>query len=105
MSDYKKIKRDRVVLTPGEVVKELREKKGWSQKVLSDIIGMAVSNISNIERGKSRLGEERAMILAAALGVTPDFILFPNGFEREDLKPKLKEIRKRLAKMEGVHAA
>ena len=85
-----------VVLTPGQVVKELRIKKGWTQAVLAQITGMAVSNISNIESGRSRLGEERAILLAEALGVRREFILFPNGFERNDLEPKLRLIRKKL---------
>ncbi|MCX6107896.1 MAG: helix-turn-helix transcriptional regulator [Proteobacteria bacterium] len=85
-----------LVLTPGQVVKELRIKKGWTQAVLAQITGMAVSNISNIESGRSRLGEERAILLAEALGVRPEFILFPNGFERNDLEPKLRLIRKKL---------
>ena len=83
----------RYKLSPGEVVKELRLKKGWTQKVLSEITGMAVANISNIERDRSNLGEERAILLAEALGVKPEFILFPNRFEREDLKSKLDAIR------------
>jgi len=45
------------------------------------------------------LGEDRAILIAEALGVRPEFILFPNGFEREDLKPKLDAIRKRLKKI------
>lgn len=88
-----------VKLTPGQVVKELREKKEWTQAILSDLTGIAVSNISNIENDRSRLGEDRAIILAAALEVKPEFLLFPNGFEREDLKPRLTKIRKKLAKL------
>lgn len=94
-----------IILSPGEVIKELREKKGWTQSTLSKISGIAVTNLSNIERGKSRLSEDRAIILAASLGVHPQFILFPNGFEREDLKGKLKEIRKRKKQIEGNVAA
>ncbi len=86
-------RRSKYVLSPGEVVKELRLKKGWTQKILSDITGMAVANISNIESGRSNLGEERALLLAEALGVKPEFILFPNGFEREDLRSRLEAIR------------
>ncbi len=86
----------RVVLTPGQVIKELRTKKEWTQAVLADITGMAVSNISNIESGRSRLGEDRAILLAEAFGVRPEFILFPNGFERSDLEPKLRSIRQKL---------
>lgn len=83
----------RYKLKPSEVVKELRLKKGWTQKVLSEITGMAIANISNIESGRSNLGDERAILLAEAFGVKPEFILFPNGFEREDLLPKLEAIR------------
>ena len=95
-----KKRKQRTILTPADVVKELRLKKGWTQTVLSKITGIAVANISNIENGRSRLGEDRAILIAEALGVRPDFILFPNGFEREDLLPKLKMIRRRLEKME-----
>ena len=95
------LRKKRVFLTPGEVVKELRLKKGWSQAVLSEVVDMAVSNISNIERNRSRLGEDRAIILAEALEVKPELLLFPNGFEREDLKPKLRKVRKNLAKMKN----
>ena len=90
------MRKSRVVLTPGQVVKELRLKKGWSQKVLSEITGMAVANISNIESARSRLGDERAILLAEALGVKPEFILFPNGFERKDLQERLLAIRQRV---------
>lgn len=95
----------RAVLTPGEVVRELRQKKGWTQAILAEITDMAVSNLSNIESGRSRLGEDRAILLAQALGVGPAFLLFPNGFEREDLKPRLKEIQKRVKKLQGDVAA
>ncbi|MBX3022015.1 MAG: helix-turn-helix transcriptional regulator [Bdellovibrionales bacterium] len=90
------MRKQRTVLTPGQVVKELRLKKEWTQKTLSEITDIAVANISNIESNRSRLGEERAIILAAAFGVRPEFILFPNGFEREDLQERLRVIRKRL---------
>ena len=86
----------RAVLTPGQVIKELRTKREWTQAVLAEITGMAVSNISNIESGRSRLGEDRAILLAEAFGVRPEFILFPNGFERSDLEPKLRLIRQKL---------
>lgn len=101
----KNTKRTSIILKPGEVVKELRLKKGWSQQVLSEISGIAVTNLSNIERGKSRLGEDRAVVLAAALGVKPEFLIFPNGFERPDLKNKLAEVRTRKKKFEKKLAA
>jgi len=93
------------VLTPGQVVRELRTKKEWTQAVLSDITGIAVANISNIESGRSRLGEDRAIMLAEALGVRPEFLLFPNGFEREDLRARIRQIQKRVRRIEGKAAA
>ena len=33
----------RAVLTPGQVVKELRTKKGWTQALVAKITGIAVS--------------------------------------------------------------
>lgn len=89
-------KRTRIKLTPAQVVRELRLKKCWTQNDLSKITGIAIANISNIENGRSRLGEDRAILIARALGVGPEFILFPNGFEREDLKQRLLLIDKRL---------
>ncbi len=90
------MRKKRVILTPGDVVKELRLKKGWTQAILSEITEIAVSNISNIEHNRSRLGEDRAILIAEAFGVRPEFILFPNGFERADLEPRLKKIQKKL---------
>ena len=99
------VRKKRIILTPGEVLRELRHKKGWTQSTLSEIVGMAVSNLSNIETGRSRLGEDRAILLAEALGVVPSLLLFPNGFEREDLRPRIRSIRKKLVKLEGEKAA
>lgn len=101
----KKLTKPKITLKPGEVIRELRSKKGWTLSTLSELTSMAITNLSNIENGRSRLGEDRAIILATALGVKPELILFPNGFEREDLKPKLTQIRKRLKKLEGTTAA
>ena len=95
----------RVVLTPGMAVRELRKKKGWTQAVVSELTGIAVTNLSNIESGRSRLGEDRAILIAAALGVKPEFLLFPNGFQRTDLEPRLREIQRRLKRLEGKTAA
>lgn len=92
-------RKSRIKLTPAQVVRELRLKKGWTQKDISLITGIAIANISNIENGRSRLGEDRAILIARALGVGPEFILFPNGFEREELKPRLLLIDKRLKRL------
>jgi transcriptional regulator with XRE-family HTH domain len=89
----------RAILTSGKVVKELRTKKGWTQALLANITGIAVSNISNIESGRSRLGEDLAILFAEALGVKPEFIPFPNGFERSDPELKLRSMREKLKEL------
>ena len=53
----------RVILNPGQVIRELRKNKEWTLALLSEITGIAVSNLSNLESGRSRLGEDRAILL------------------------------------------
>lgn len=87
---------EKVILTPGEVIRELRLKKGWTQKDLSKLTGIAVSNISNIEHNRSQVGEVRAILIATALEVSPAIIMFPNGYRRKDLIQKVREIKQKL---------
>lgn len=93
-------RKSRIVLTPGNVVKELRLKKGWTLKQLSEITLMAVTNLSSIENNKSRISDDRAIILAAAFEVKPEFILFPYGYVREDLRTKIELVKKRVRLLE-----
>ncbi len=93
-------RKSRIVLNPGNVVKELRLKKGWTLKQLSEITSMAVTNLSSIENNKSRISDDRAIILATAFDVKPEFILFPNGYVREDLQNKIELVKKRVRLLE-----
>ena len=65
-----------ILMTPGEMVRELRELKGWSQLDLSAETGISQTNISAIENGRVQLGKERAIVLAQALSVHPVAIMF-----------------------------
>ncbi|MFC2074675.1 helix-turn-helix domain-containing protein [Bdellovibrionota bacterium] len=65
-------------LSPGEMVRTLREMLGLSQSELADLCGMTQSNISAIETGARQIGRERALVLARALHVHPAVILFPD---------------------------
>lgn len=65
-------------VTPGEMLKTLRELQGFSQKELADITGMGQSNISALETNIRNIGRDRALVLAKALKVHPAVILFPN---------------------------
>lgn len=55
----------------GQIIRSLREEKGWSQEKLALDAGMGTSHVSRIERGERRLPTSRLDTLAVALGTTP----------------------------------
>jgi transcriptional regulator with XRE-family HTH domain len=65
-------------ITPGEMLKTLRELQGLSQKDLSELTGISQSNISALETNIRKIGRDRALTLAKALKVHPAVILFPD---------------------------
>jgi transcriptional regulator with XRE-family HTH domain len=65
-------------VTPGEMLKTLRELQELSQKGLSELTGIPQSNISAIESNQRQIGRERALMFAKALKVHPSVILFPD---------------------------
>ncbi len=67
-----------IEITPGEMLKTLRELQGLSQKELSEITGISQSNISALETNVRNIGRDRALVLAKSLKVHPSVILFPD---------------------------
>ncbi len=67
----------RATLTTGEVVKMLRELKGWTQEDLARECGINAKNISLLENNRLDIGKKRALQLAAAFGGHPAIIMFP----------------------------
>jgi transcriptional regulator with XRE-family HTH domain len=65
------------VLTTGEVVKMLRELKGWTQEGLAKKCGINATNISLLENNRLDIGKKRALQLAIAFSVHPAIIMFP----------------------------
>ncbi|CAN5409852.1 hypothetical protein BH10PSE19_BH10PSE19_07630 [soil metagenome] len=65
-------------LTPNEAIKIIRELQSLSQNDLATLSGISQSNISALEKGTTRLGRERALMLAKALHVHPSVLLFPD---------------------------
>ena len=65
-----------ILMTPGEMVKTLRELKGWSQLELSEQTGISQANISAIENGRVEIGKQRAITFAEAFQVHPASIMF-----------------------------
>ena len=65
-----------ILMSPGEMVRTLRELKGLSQLELAKITGISQTNISAIENGRVKIGKERSIMLAKALNVHPASIMF-----------------------------
>ena len=73
------------VLSTGEVIRMLRELKGWTQVELAGRSGIGAANISLLENEKVDIGKRRAEQLAKAFGVHPAIIMFPE-YEAEEIR-------------------
>jgi len=72
-------------LTTGEVIRMLRDLKGWTQAELSKRSGISASNISLLENAKVDIGKKRAEQLAKAFDIHPAIIMFPE-YEGQEIK-------------------
>lgn len=81
-SDFKPAKQH-AILTTGEVIKMLRELKGWTQEELSKYCSINAKNISMLENNKLEIGKKRAEQLAKAFNVHPAIIMFPEYESKE----------------------
>lgn len=64
-------------MTAADVLAIRRENKGITQKQLSELTGIAVPNISQMENGSRKIGKVNAKKLAAALGCdAADFFMY-----------------------------
>lgn len=72
-------------LTPGEVIRMLRDLKGWTQAELARRSGISTTNISLLENGRVDIGKKRAEQLAKAFDIHPAVIMFPE-YESEAIK-------------------
>ena len=64
-------------LTSGEVIRMLRELKGWTQAELARRCKINATNLSLLENDRIDIGKRRAEQLAKAFGVHPAIIMFP----------------------------
>ncbi len=63
----------------GQMIKAFRKARGFTLKDVEELTSISITHLSSIENDKIDLGIRRAGLLAAALGVHPSDILFPNG--------------------------
>ena len=72
-------------VSTGEVIRILREKKGWTQQELGRRSGISASNLSMLENDRLDIGKKRAEHLARAFKIHPAIIMFPE-YESIDIR-------------------
>ena len=70
-------------VSTGEVIRILREKKGWTQEALAKRCDISPTNLSMLENDRIDIGKKRAEQLAKAFGIHPAIIMFPEYEARE----------------------
>ncbi|HTG00333.1 MAG TPA: helix-turn-helix transcriptional regulator [Nitrospirota bacterium] len=70
-------------LTSGEVIRMLRDLKGWTQTELAKHSGINATNLSLLENDRVEIGKKRAEQLAKAFSVHPAIIMFPEYEAKE----------------------
>lgn len=84
--------------TPGNLIKAFRNNFGVGQDEMAYACGISQANLSAIENGRREVGPSVALKLAAFMGLNPEVILYPNGYQAE---PEFIEVQKRKTKMTG----
>ncbi|GAB5493624.1 MAG: hypothetical protein Phog2KO_38390 [Phototrophicaceae bacterium] len=59
----------------GELIRERRKRKGWSQTILGDFVGMSAATIHRIEHGEKIPTDQEANLIAGFLGIEHSLIL------------------------------
>lgn len=80
----------------GDVLRAFRKRVGLSQEELASLTGIERSNISALENGRLDFTQHYAEICAAALGLHPMELLYPNG--NYSMSSRVKEIAKKAKK-------
>jgi transcriptional regulator with XRE-family HTH domain len=73
-------------LTTGQVIRMLRELKGWTQETLAGRSGISATNLSLLENDKVDIGKKRVEQIARAFDVHPAIIMFPEYEAKEIAK-------------------
>ncbi len=72
-------------VTPGEILKEELEARGWTQSDFAEILGRPIQAVNEIIRGKKAIVPATAVELSRALGTSPEFWLNLESAYRLDL--------------------
>ncbi len=69
-----------------------RERVGYTQEQLSELIGVTPNHLSAIERGASGISLEALQKICPVLGVSADFILFGEQAGEDELLAMAKQL-------------
>lgn len=87
----------------GLKIKELRLQRGWSQETLAKKIGIGQQYISKYESGKLSPSLKTIGKLAAAFGVSVDFLRSKEKVDLSDLNIKDKSLRELLNEVNDLN--
>lgn len=87
--------------TTGDLIKAFRANFGIKQDDMAHACKISQANFSAIEKNRREVGPRIALKLAAFMGLSPDVLLYPNGYEAE---PEYQEVRERFATLVPVAA-
>jgi transcriptional regulator with XRE-family HTH domain len=85
----------------GDLIKAFRTNFGIKQDDMAHACKISQANLSAIEKNRREVGPRIALRLAAFMGLSPDVILYPNGYEAE---PEYQEVRERYQRIIPVAA-
>jgi len=83
----------------GELIKAFRENFEIKQDDMAHACKISQANLSAIEQGRREVGARLALRLAAFMGMSPDLVLYPNGYESE---PEYLEVRDRSVEYRAI---
>ncbi len=87
--------------TTGDLIKAFRTNFNIKQDDMAHACKISQANFSAIEKNRREGGPRIALKLAAFMGVSPDVVRYPNGYQAE---PEYKEVRERFASLVPIAA-
>ena len=88
------MKKKQIIVSPGDVVREELEARGWTQQEFADILGRSRQLVSSFLHGRSNLTFDLAYRLEAALGIpAATWLEMENLFRSRLEKTKIDAIR------------
>jgi len=85
-------------ITSGSIIRARRESLGLTQKEVSEMTDIKTTFLSAVENDKRNIGVLTASKIAAAIGLHPSSILFPNDFNTDKELNKIIKKRNKILK-------